>query len=121
MNNTFYTNTHLKLTGADNLITISFSDYAITKLGNIMFLNRPEEGDEIETGDTVGDVESIKTVTDIISPVSGEVMEVNEEIADHPENITLKPEEAWLFKVRVEDELSGFMTEEEYTEFIKGL
>lgn len=118
---TFYTNTHFKLTEADNLITISFSDYAITKLGNIMFLNLPEEGDEIETGDTVGDVESIKTVTDIIAPVTGEVIEVNEEIAEHPENITLKPEEAWLFKVRVEDELSGFMTEEEYTEFIKGL
>lgn len=118
---TFYTNTHLKLTEADNLITISFSDYAITKLGNIMFLNLPEEGDEIEAEDTVGDVESIKTVTDIISPVTGEVIKVNEEIAEHPENITLKPEEAWLFKVRVEDELSGFMTEEEYTEFVKGL
>ena len=98
---TFFSNTHLKLTQEAGIITISFSDYAITKLGNIMFLNLPEEGDEIETGDTVGDVESIKTVTDIISPVSGEVMEVNEEIADHPENITLKPEEAWLFKVRV--------------------
>ena len=118
---TFFSNTHLKLTQEAGIITISFSDYAITKLGNIMFLNLPEEGDEIETGDTVGDVESIKTVTDIISPVSGEVMEVNEEIADHPENITLKPNEAWLFKVRVEDELSGFMTEEEYTEFVKGL
>ena len=116
---TFYTNTHLKLIEADNLITVSFSEYAITKLGNIMFLNLPEEGDEIETGDTVGDVESIKT--DIIAPVTGEVIEVNEEIAEHPENITLKPEEAWLFKVRVEDELSGFMTEEEYTEFVKGL
>ena len=118
---TFYTNTHLKLTETDELITISFSDYAITKLGNIMFLNLPEEGDEIEAGDTVGDVESIKTVTDIISPVTGEVIEANEEIAEHPENISLKPEEAWLFKVRIEDELSGFMTEEEYTEFVKGL
>ena len=118
---TFFSNTHLKLTQEAGIITISFSDYAITKLGNIMFLNLPEEGDEIETGDTVGDVESIKTVTDIIAPVTGEVIEVNEEIAEHPENITLKPEEAWLFKVRVEDELSGFMTEEEYTEFVKGL
>ena len=118
---TFYTNTHLKLIQEADIITIIFSDYAITKLGNIMFLNLPEEGDEIETGDTVGDVESIKTVTDIIAPVTGEVIEVNEEIAEHPENITLKPEEAWLFKVRVEDELSGFMTEEEYTEFVKGL
>ena len=118
---TFFSNTHLKLTQEADIITISFSDYAITKLGNIMFLNLPEEGDEIEAEDTVGDVESIKTVTDIIAPVTGEVIEVNEEIAEHPENITLKPEEAWLFKVRVEDELSGFMTEEEYTEFIKGL
>lgn len=121
MKTELYTTTHLKLIHEDTIITISFSDYAITKLGNIMFLNLPEEGDEIEAEDTVGDVESIKTVTDIISPVIGEVIEVNEEIAEHPENITLKPEEAWLFKVRVEDELSGFMTEEEYTEFIKGL
>lgn len=118
---TFYTNTHLKLIQEADIITISFSDYAITKLGNIMFLNLPEEGDAIEAGDILGDVESIKTVTDIIAPVTGEVIEVNEEIADHPESITLKPNEAWLFKVRIEDELSGFMTEEEYTKFVKGL
>ena len=99
---TLYTTTHLKLTVSEDLYTVSFSDYAITKLGNIMFLNLPEEGDEVQSGDAVGDVESIKTVTDIICPISGEVVEVNEEVADHPEMISLKPEESWLFNVKAE-------------------
>lgn len=118
---TLYTTTHLKLTVSEDLYTVSFSDYAITKLGNIMFLNLPEEGDEVQSGDAVGDVESIKTVTDIICPISGEVVEVNEEVADHPEKITLKPEEAWLFKIKTEDEPDDVMTEEEYLEYVKGL
>ena len=118
---TYYTTTHLKLTVSEDLYTVSFSDYAITKLGNIMFLNLPEEGDEVQSGDAVGDVESIKTVTDIICPISGEVIEVNEEVADHPEKISLKPEEAWLFKVKAEEEPDDVMTEEEYLEYVKGL
>ena len=118
---TLYTKTHLKLTVSEDLYTVSFSDYAITKLGNIMFLNLPEEGDEVQSGDTVGDVESIKTVTDIICPISGEVIEVNEEVADHPEKISLKSEEAWLFKVKAEEEPDDVMTEEEYLEYVKGL
>ena len=118
---TYYTTTHLKLTVSEDLYTVSFSDYAITKLGNIMFLNLPEEGDEVQSGDAVGDVESIKTVTDIICPISGEVVEVNEEVADHPEMISLKPEEAWLFKVKAEEEPDDMMTEEEYLEYVKGL
>jgi len=118
---TYYTTTHLKLTVSEDLYTVSFSDYAITKLGNIMFLNLPEEGDEVQSGDAVGDVESIKTVTDIICPISGEVVEINEEIADHPEMISLKPEEAWLFKVKAEEEPDDVMTEEEYLEYVKGL
>jgi len=117
----YYTTTHLKLTVSEDIYTVGFSDYAITKLGNIMFLNLPEEGDEVQSGDAVGDVESIKTVTDIICPISGEVVEVNEEVADHPEMISLKPEEAWLFKVKTEDELDDVMTEEEYLEYVKGL
>lgn len=118
---TLYTTTHLKLTVSEDLYTVSFSDYAITKLGNIMFLNLPEEGDEVQSGDTVGDVESIKTVTDIICPISGDVVEVNEEVTDHPEQISLKPEEAWLFKVKAEEEPDDVMTEEEYLEYVKGL
>jgi len=118
---TYYTTTHLKLTVSEDLYTVSFSDYAITKLGNIMFLNLPEEGDEVQSGDAVGDVESIKTVTDIICPISGEVVEVNEEVADHPEKISLKPEEAWLFKVKAEEEPNDVMTEAEYLEYVKGL
>jgi glycine cleavage system H protein len=118
---TYYTTTHLKLTVSEDLYTVGFSNYAITKLGNIMFLNLPEEGDEVQSGDAVGDVESIKTVTDIICPISGEVVEVNEEVADHPEKITLKPEEAWLFKIKTEDEPNDVMTEEEYLEYVKGL
>ena len=118
---TLYTKTNLKLTVSDSLYTVCFSDYAITKLGNIMFLNLPEEGDEVQSGDAVGDVESIKTVTDIICPISGEVIEVNEEVADHPEKISLKPEEAWLFKVKAEEEPDDVMTEEEYLEYVKGL
>lgn len=118
---TLYTTTHLKLTVSEDIYTVGFSDYAITKLGNIMFLNLPEEGDEVQSGDAVGDVESIKTVTDIICPISGEVIEVNEEVADHPEKISLKPEEAWLFKVKAEEEPDDVMTEEEYLEYVKGL
>ena len=98
-NNRNYTTTHewLQLDGPTALVGIS--DYAQSQLGDIVFVNLPEEGDELITGKAFADVESVKTVSEILSPVTGIVSERNEELFDSPELINQSANEAWLVKV----------------------
>lgn len=86
---------------------IGLTDYAQDSLGSLVFINLPEEGDSLAVGDNLGDVESVKAVSDVISPVSGTVSRVNEELLDAPETINDKPYEAWLVEV------SGITEQEE--------
>ena len=79
--------------------TIGLADYAQHALGDLVFINLPEEGDEVSAGDVLGDVESVKAVSDIYSPVSGKVVEVNEDVIDDPASINADPYGAWFVKV----------------------
>ena len=86
-------------------VLIGLTDYAQSELGDLVFVNLPEEGDEVTTGESFADVESVKAVSDVYSPVTGVVSAVNEELLDAPESINEAPYDAWF--VRVKDICDG--------------
>jgi len=98
-------------------VKIGLTDFAQKKLGKLVFVNLPIVGDELEAGQAFGDVESVKAVSDVISPVDGTVTEVNEELLDSPGMINDNPYEAWLVKARVGAAVNGLMSAEDYGEF----
>lgn len=114
MDNRLFSEKHIWLVKNGDLATLGISDYAQKKLGNIMFLNLPDVGDRLEIGQCFGDIESIKTVSDLISPIEGEVLKVNEELVDEPDRINEEPYESWFIKVKVNGVSTDLMTEEAY-------
>ena len=82
-----------------NTAIIGISDFAQDALGDVVFVNLPGEGDEATAGEAFGDVESVKAVSDLVSPVSGTIVAVNEELADAPEMLNSDPYGAWIIKV----------------------
>lgn len=109
-----YSENHIWVLKDGDTASLGITDHAQEKLGGIMFINLPDVGDVVKEGQRFGDVESIKTVSDLISPVSGEVIEVNEEAADDPELINEDPYANWLIKVKLESTAVGLMDEKEY-------
>jgi glycine cleavage system H protein len=104
-----------------NTATIGITEYAQNELGDIVFVELPEVDDEINEGDTFGSVESVKTVSELYAPVSGKVLEANEELEDSPEFVNESPyEKAWMVKIEVTDEsqLDGLLSAEQYSEMI---
>ena len=94
-----YTKTHEWVKEEDGVCVIGLTDYAQSSLGDLVFVNLPEEGDAVTAGEAFADVESVKAVSDVFSPVTGEVCAVNEELLDAPELINQAPYDAWLIKV----------------------
>ena len=94
-----YSKSHEWVKLEDGVAVIGISDFAQDALGDVVFVNLPAVGDEVVAGETFGDVESVKAVSDLISPVSGVVLEVNEELDDSPENLNSDPYGAWIIKV----------------------
>jgi len=100
--------------------TIGITDHAQRELGDIVYVDLPKVGAVVEQGKPLGSVESVKAVSDIYSPVSGEVVEVNESLADAPEKLNQDPHgAAWLVKIKLsaQDELSGLMSAAEYKSY----
>ncbi len=93
---------------------IGISDYAQKQLGDLVFINLPEVGDELNAGEEFADIESVKAVSSIYSPVTGKVIAVNEELLDHPELINSDAYEAWFIEVGEITDHSELLTEEEY-------
>ena len=91
----------VKLDG--DIATVGITDYAQHALGDIVYVDMPEVGDEVEAGEVFGAVESVKAASDLISPVSGEVVEVNENLEDAPESINADAFENCIMKVKVSD------------------
>ena len=98
---------------------IGLTDYAQSELGDLVFVNLPEEGDEISIGEAFSDVESVKAVSDVYAPVSGTVCEINEELMDAPEKINEAPYEAWFVKVKDITEKEELLSAEEYKAFVE--
>ena len=94
-----YTKSHEWVKYEDGIAVIGISDYAQDALGDVVFVNLPAVGDEVVAGESFGDVESVKAVSDLISPVSGVVCEINEDLDDSPENLNEDPYGAWIIKV----------------------
>lgn len=104
-----------------NTVTIGITEYAQGELGDIVFVELPEVDDEINEGDTFGSVESVKTVSELYAPVSGKVVESNDELEDSPEFVNESPyEKAWMVKVELSDDsqLDELLTAEQYSEMI---
>ena len=86
-----------------DIAEIGISDYAQHALGNIVYVDMPEVGDEFSAGDVFGAVESVKAASDLICPVSGEVVEINESLEEMPEKVNANPYGAWIIKVKMSD------------------
>ena len=94
-----YTKSHEWLKMEDGVAVVGLTDFAQDSRGDIVFVNLPQPGDPVSAGEAFGDVESVKAVSDVISPVSGVVLEVNEELMDNPALVNEDPYNAWFVKV----------------------
>lgn len=94
-----YSKSHEWVKMDGDVAVIGISDFAQDALGDLVFVNLPQVGDEVTAGEAFGDVESVKAVSDLMSPVSGTVCEINEELLDAPENLNNDPYGAWIIKV----------------------
>lgn len=125
MSTLFFTEEHeYILVDDDGIGTVGISEYAQKQLGDIVYVETPEAGTAFESGDEAGVVESVKIASEIYSPVSGEVVEVNEVLADNPSLVNEDPlGDGWFFKIKLSDEseLEDLKDEAEYQEFLDEL
>ena len=114
-----YSNSHEWVALDGDSAVVGLTDYAQSELGDLVFVNLPEVGDTVEAGEVFGDVESVKAVSDVYSPVTGEVTEINEELLDSPELINDDAYEAWFIKVKDVSATEELLTAEEYKAFVE--
>ncbi len=117
-----YTEEHEWIMVEGDIATVGITDFAQEQLGDIVFVELPEVGDMLEAGKELGVVESVKAVSDVYAPISGEVVEVNEELPDEPETLNNSPyESGWMVKIKVADTgaFAGLMDVVAYQEFIE--
>ncbi|ATH09350.1 glycine cleavage system protein H [Halobacteriovorax marinus] len=118
-----YTTDHEWAQLEGDIVTVGITDFAQSSLGDIVFVELPEVGDELSKEDSFGVVESIKSVSDLYSPLAGEVVEINSELVDSPESCNESPYGSWMIKLKVEsaDEFNSLMTPEAYSEHCESL
>jgi len=105
-----------------DVATIGITDYAQKELGDVVFVELPTVGSQLEAADELGSIESVKAVSELFAPVTGEVVEVNEALAEKPELVNTDPYgDGWMIKVRLSDptEVDELMTAEEYEEYVE--
>ncbi|MFH7243860.1 MAG: glycine cleavage system protein GcvH [Spirulina sp.] len=120
-----YLDTHeyARVDEEENIVTVGITAFAIDQLGDIVFLELPDTGDSVEKGERFGNVESVKAVEELKSPVDGEVLERNDALIDAPEQIGDDPYgDGWLIKVKVEnlEDLDDAMSAAEYKDQVEG-
>ncbi len=103
----------------DAAVTVGLTEYAQQELGELVFVNLPDVGAAVSVGECFSDVESVKAVSDVYSPVSGTVSEINETLLDSPESINKDPYGAWFIKVQGVYETEELMDAEEYRSFVE--
>ncbi len=102
----------------DGTYTVGLTDYAQDALGDIVFINLPEVGDSLTKEEAFADVESVKAVSDVFSPLDGKVLEVNEELLDEPQKVNEDPYGAWLVKVEKTGDNEELLNAEEYAKVV---
>ena len=116
-----YTKEHEWLRVEDGIATMGITDHAQNELGDIVYVDLPKPGSHVEKGKVLGTVESVKAVSEIFSPVTGEVTEINTSLADAPEKLNDDPHgEAWLVKIRLRspEDPAGLMSAAEYEAYV---
>ena len=104
---------------ADGTYTVGITSYALDQLGDVVFLELPDENTDFEAGDSFGTIESTKTVSDLYMPTSGKILSINGDIAENLEALSEDPyEEGWLVKIKPDSETSDLLSAEEYESFI---
>jgi glycine cleavage system H protein len=119
-----YTNDHEWAKMDDGLVGVGITDYAQEQLGDIVYVELPQPGDTVGKAESFGIVESVKAASDLFAPIGGEVVAVNEQLADRPELVNEDPyETGWMLRLQPEDEtqLENLMSAEEYGAFLEGL
>lgn len=116
MSNLYYLPTHEYARVEGNIAYIGISKYAAAQLGNVVYVDMPEQGDDVTAGEDFGAIESVKAASDLFAPVSGTVLESNELLLDNPRLINEDPEANWIIKVEMSDpsELESLMSPEAY-------
>lgn len=117
-----YAKSHEYVNVEGDVGTIGISDYAQKELGDVVFVELPQAGTQIEANEEMGSIESVKAVSELFAPVSGEVIEVNEALTEKPELVNTDPwGDGWMLKVRLSspDELDELMNAEEYEEYVE--
>lgn len=114
-----YSKEHEWLSAAeDGVATVGITEHAANALGDVVYADLPEAGAAVTAGETCGELESTKSVSDLYSPVTGEVVESNQDVVDDPSLVNSAPfKGGWLFKVRITDEPKDLLSADEYTEF----
>ena len=119
-----YSNEHEWIRVEGDVGTIGITNYAQEQLGDVVFVDVPQVGRKVAKGESIAVVESVKAASDIFAPVSGEIVEANEALADSPGDVNAEPMgKGWFFKIRLSSkaELDGLMDENAYDAFVKGL
>jgi len=108
----------------EEIAIIGISDYAQKELGDVVYVELPLVGDTVEKGDVCSNIESVKAVSDLYCPVTGEIVEANEILEDAPEKVNKSPYgDGWIFKVRIDDssQLDELMNSEQYEKYLEGI
>jgi glycine cleavage system H protein len=114
-----YTKTHEWVRREDDVATVGITDHAQEELGDVVFIELPEEGASFDAGDSFGTIESVKAVSDLYAPVGGEVVEVNETLNDSPERVNEDPYGGgWMIRLRISDE-GELLSADEYEQLLE--
>ncbi len=119
-----FTKDHEWIAQSGDVATVGITNYAAEQLGDVVFVELPEVGRTLKPGDSLAVVESVKAASDVYSPISGEVVEINEQLSGNPEGVNQSPEDlAWFAKVRLSNpsELDGLMDRAAYEDYLAGL
>lgn len=117
-----YSREHEWVKVEDNIALVGITDFAQDELGDVVYVELPDVGTEVEANNTFGVVESVKAVSDLYSPVTGTVTEVNDRLNDEPELVNSEPyEEAWMLRIEMSDpsEVDGLLDADEYKSFVE--
>jgi len=123
IDNFLFTKEHEWLSVDRNVATVGITDFAQSELGDIIFIELPQSGEEYNVNDVFGTIEAVKTVADLYMPITGKILEINSNIEDNPESINNSPyKEGWIVKVKISNikEVNNLLSSSAYKELING-
>lgn len=115
-----FTEDHEWLSADGDTVTVGITEHAAEQLGDVVFVELPEIGTQVAKGDDIVVIESVKAASDIVAPLDGEVIAVNEALVDEPGSVNADPMGTWFFKIKTSDldQMNGYMSEDEYKDHI---